>query len=137
VHDAPGPIGAIGDRPVDRWPRIFVPGEQVAHNAACLAGHMPRKHPNELALRSARQVLDLGQPCDVDVVIGKKRVPAVLALGHRCDSEGGSDSFQRADVVAVRLSPDRLKIAVTLRVRSKSMEWFGLSDVTKVLDATP
>jgi hypothetical protein len=75
--------------------------------------------------------------CDVDVVIGKKRVPAVLALGHRCDSEGGSDSFQRADVVAVRLSPDRLKIAVTLRVRSKSMEWFGLSDVTKVLDATP
>lgn len=74
--------------------------------------------------------------CKVDVMIGKKRVPKVLALGDQCVYEGGSDSFQGVAVVGVRLSPDQRKIAVTLRVRSKFMEWTDSFEVTKVFDAT-
>lgn len=160
VNDAGGPfcsssLEVIGNRKVESV-RVLEPscGDSCDPFGETFAWSVPTELASQ-AIRAERAALaKLGalQPsatgplpqvsarsdgCNVDVVIGDRRVPKVLALGKGCIREGGSESLVAAVVVGVQLSPDRRRIAVALRVRSRFMEWSDWSGVTKVLDAAP
>src|SRR5882724_5311105 len=53
--------------------------------------------------------------CRIDVLVGTQRTERALAIdSERCSMGDGNEAFRDAHVLSVRMSPDRLHLAVTI-----------------------
>jgi hypothetical protein len=92
--------------------------------------------PLQPSATDAPHVAANGWKCNVELFIDKQQ-RTWNALGRHCVYEGGGTSFWGAQVLDVQLSPDRTRLAVSLRVESKHEEYRSSSMETRVLSVTP
>ncbi len=78
-----------------------------------------------------------GDSCRIDVLVGQRRITGVMKISPtNCVTSGGESSFREARIREVQRSPDRLRLAVTLTIQPRTLEWGDPVDITMVVDAS-
>ena len=75
--------------------------------------------------------------CRIDVLVGTQRTERALAIdGERCSMGDGNEAFRDAHVLSVRMSPDRLHLAVTIEVLDTINAWTDPMTRTVIVNAS-
>jgi hypothetical protein len=80
------------------------------------------------------EVRMIDDECRVDLVIGKKTLRGVIQESS-CLPKGGNISYWGAEFYSVEVSPDRSRLAVTIRMRTRAEEYFSDWDKVVIVDA--
>jgi hypothetical protein len=108
---------------------------QAIHAERAALDALGTLQPSAVGTRPAVQIG--GDTCRIDVLVGQRRITGVMEISPptSCFANGGESTLRKARIRDVQLSPDRQKLAVTLTVEPRTLEWGDPVDITMVVDA--